>query len=44
MTYGEAIASAELDSQAYRPKTTLIADVLDNSADTLIFHPMPDEE
>ena len=44
MTYGEVVASAELDSQAYRPKTTLIADVLDNSADTLIFHPMHDEE
>jgi hypothetical protein len=41
-TYGQAIASHELDGQQYRPRTTLIADVLDNSADTLIFHSLTD--
>jgi hypothetical protein len=45
-TYGQAIASHELDSQQYRPRATLVADVLDNSADTMIFHPIrhDDEE
>jgi hypothetical protein len=48
MTYGQAIASAELDSQTYRPsRRTLMEDVFDGAPDTLTFHPIgptPDEE
>jgi hypothetical protein len=36
MTYAEAVVSAELDSQVYRPKASVIADALDNGGMT--FH------
>ena len=45
MTYGEVVASAELDSQQYRPRATLVEDLLGNS-DDLTFHSLaqPDED
>ena len=41
MTYGEVVASAELDSQPYRPRATLVEDLLGNS-DELTFHSLAD--
>jgi hypothetical protein len=41
MTYAEAAALAELDRVPYSPRASLVADVLDNSADTMVFHPYP---
>ena len=38
MTYGQAVASAELDSVGYRPRASVVADALDNSGMT--FHPI----
>jgi hypothetical protein len=37
MTYAEAVASAELDGQAYRPRASVVEDLLDNSGG-LTFH------
>jgi hypothetical protein len=39
MTYAEAVASAELDGQAYRPRASVMEDLLDNSGG-LTFHPI----
>jgi hypothetical protein len=44
MTYAAAVASAELDGVGYRPRATLVADVLDNDAETMMFHPFPADE
>jgi hypothetical protein len=38
MSYAEAMHAAELDSQQYRPRASVIADALDNSGMT--FHPI----
>ena len=39
MSYAEAVQSAELDAQSYRPhRTSLVEDLLDNSGIT--FHPI----
>ncbi len=45
MTYGDVVASAELDRKQYRPRATLVEDLLSNS-DDLTFHSLaqPDEE
>jgi hypothetical protein len=46
MTYGQAIASAELDSQAYRRRASVVEDLLSNDG-SLTFHsfsPTPDED
>jgi hypothetical protein len=45
MTYAEMVASAELDSQTYRPRASMVEDLLDNGGMT--FHPIqhgPDGE
>ena len=45
MSAGEVVASAELDSVGYHPRASLVADVLDNSAGTMVFHSFePTEE
>ena len=38
LSYAEAIHQAELDSQTYRPRASVVADALDNSGMT--FHPI----
>jgi len=39
MTYAEAVLSAELDAQSYRPRrTSLVEDLLSN--DGIVFHPV----
>jgi hypothetical protein len=43
MTYGELIAAAELDSQQYRPKTSMVEDLLSNDGG-IVFHPIVHEE
>jgi hypothetical protein len=40
MTYGQAVASAELDSQAYRPRASVVEDLLDNGGGGYVFHPI----
>jgi hypothetical protein len=39
MTYGQAVASAELDGQAYRPRASVVEDLLSNDG-SLTFHPI----
>ncbi len=39
-TYGQAIASLELDGQQYRPKTSMVEDLLSNDGG-IVFHPIP---
>jgi hypothetical protein len=39
MTYAEAVAAAELDSQVYRPRASVIEDLLSNDG-SLTFHPI----
>jgi hypothetical protein len=38
MTYGEAVASAELDSQTYRPRASMVEDLFDGGG--MVFHPI----
>ena len=38
MTYGEAVASAELDSQPYRPRASMVEDLFDGGG--MVFHPI----
>ena len=40
LSYAEAIHQAELDSQTYRPRASVVADVLDNNAGGYVFHPI----
>jgi hypothetical protein len=39
MTYAEAVAAAELDSQAYRPRASVVEDLLSNDGG-LTLHPI----
>jgi hypothetical protein len=39
MTYAEAVAAAELDSQVYRPRASVVEDLLSNDGG-LTFHPI----
>jgi hypothetical protein len=46
MTYAAAALSAELDGQTYRPRASVVEDLLDNGGG-LVFHPIdhkPDDE
>ena len=38
-TYGQAIASAELDAQAYRPRASVAEDLLSNDG-AITYHPI----
>ena len=41
LSYAEAIHQAELDSQTYRPRASVVADVLDNGGGSgYTFHPI----
>ena len=46
MSYAEAALSAQLDGLGYAPRASVVADVFDNPAGTMVFHPTisrPDE-
>ena len=44
LSYAEAVASAELNAQTYRPRASVVADALDNSGMTFhSFGPASDE-
>ena len=40
LSYAEAVMQAELDSQTYRPRASVVADVLDNNGGGYVFHPI----
>ena len=45
MSYAEALHEAELNSQVYRPRASVAADLLDNGGRGMVFHPLsPTEE
>jgi hypothetical protein len=40
LTYGQAVAEAELNAHPYRPRASVVEDLLDNGGGGYVFHPI----